>query len=649
MRPSSRTLGQLALVAVVALTLAAPFLPTLHATSALPAPRVVTPAHGGSAEVKPTAQMPAATSHPSATGSCPTPTGTPIWNSPSFFSDALVNFYVPGDPALNNSNFQTEPCPTNVIPTYLNGFWMYVTSNVALQNANVTIWGTSWSTPGNFQPDVPNFAPATPRVMPMYLEPPYYHTAAFYFNIYEFFWPGSQIYFNITLQTIQASPGTIRSTESTHNVPVPFSGGVNNATWGFYVADPWGAGNFAETDENFSQDIAVSTTPSVLTTPAFQPNPKQTLQITLTSINPSGGKVTPIPMAEGTFTLTGPGNGGVYYQYFGPTNHTTMQLVLPLGPYPGTRVQFNITAWLPWEQSTNGQVGAIDRIYSQIYSFNWSSQGGWWAPTQGVSGNLQLSITPNVNATGVGKTTTYLTDTPVNVTIHSPIENVTISSAAIQFRYSDANGFTTGAITMSAITKNTSSAILPGLAPGGTVVFSVTAKDVFGNPVSSGNYSYTETGPVNPTVLPVPAGYGLFFVEALDLSSGQLVSNVNYSISNSTWSEHGRGSLFGFAAPVPIGGVGYLPVSWGGFTVTLTAFGNTETYTFTVASATPFTVVFYFASQPITPNTSVSLGTSLTLPAVAGLVGAAVVSLPVVGWFRERRRKAEAEQRRVTL
>lgn len=603
--------------------------------AASPATPVTDPASGTSAAATPAA------------GLCPTPTGTPNWNSPSFFSDAVVSFYVPGDSSINGSQFQTLPCP-NVVPTYTNGFWMYATTNVPIAAANVTIWGSGWSTPGDQSPDIPNFSPSTPRVMPMYLEPPYFHTAEFYFNVYAFFWPGSQVYFNITLQTTAASPGTIRSTES-KSVPISFPGGKNNATWGFYVADPWGGGNFASADENFSQDIQVTTTPSVLTTPAYDPNPRQPLQITLTAVNPSGGPVVPIPMAEGQFTLSGPTQSGIYDAYFGPFNHTTMQLTLPLGPYPGTKVQFNITAWLPWETSSNGQAGAIDRIYSPIYTFNWSTQGGWWEPTQGIAGNLQVTSVPDVTS-GVGtKGPVFQTDTPVNLTLHSPIENVTIGSAAVNFRYSDSNGYSTGVINMAFANRNTTYAVLPGLPPGGTVVFSLHAKDVFGNPISSGNYTYSESGPVNDSYLHVPAGYGLFFAEALDLTTGQLVPNINYTISNASWHETGRGTIMGFAAPVPIGGVGYLPVAWGGFTVVLTAFGNVQTFTFTVASGTPFTIVYYFASQPVTPSTSIDQGASLAIPAMVGIVGAAAVTYPVFSWFGERRRKAEAEQRRITL
>ncbi|HZY92178.1 MAG TPA: hypothetical protein VFG07_05330, partial [Thermoplasmata archaeon] len=107
--------------------------------------------------------------------------------------------------------------------------------------------------------------------------------------------------------------------------------------------------------------------------------------------------------------------------------------------------------------------------------------------------------------------------------------------------------------------------------------------------------------------------------------------------------------VFGFVAPVPLGGVGYLPVAFGSYTVTLSAFGAKQTYTFTVSGSSPFTVAFYFASQPIPATTTVNLPSTVALPAIVGLVGATVTAFPVVRWFRERRKKAEAEQRRITL
>ena len=576
----------------------------------------------------------AAAATPSA-GSCPTPGGSPNWAYSAFFDDAVVNFWVPGSPGLDGSNFQTVPC-NNVIPTYSNGFWMNVTTNVPIQSAIVKVWGTSWPTPGNPTPDIPGFTAANVVSESMYVEPPTFQRASFYFNVYRYFWPGSQVYFNITLSSTNASPSTIYSaaTSGNHWLPIPWSGGVNNATWEFYVASP-----FAETPTpglaNFSQDIAVSTSPSVLSTPAFEPNRDQTLQIMLNSINYSG-VLNPIPRAQGTFTLSG-NETGVYYQNFGPNNHSSMILDTPLGPYPGTEVQFNITAWLPWEG------GAIDRVYSPVYTFNWSSQGGWWDATGGLLTNLVLNSTPDV--TSSSSATALPTGTAVNLTIHEPTQNVTISSASIHFRYADGDGVHYGDLPMTAINKNTSYTIIPGLPPGAGLLFSVEAKDIFGNPIASGNYSYTEAGSTGTTL---PSGYGLFYFEAVDLSTGALVPNLNYTLSNDTWSEQKVGTSLGFAVPTPVGGNGELPVAYGSYVVTVRAFGQVQTWSGVVSSADPPRVTFYLTSAPVGAQYAAPLP-ALTVAAAIGLIGASIAAIPVVMWFKERRRKAEAEQRRISL
>lgn len=644
--------------AVVLVALLASSLGASPVTGAAAAPRIVVGAPVATAPAAPTAPSAAplaaaaaplpssAPVTPQTNCQKPTPTGIPNWGSSIFFSDALVTFYVPGSPGLDGSNFQMAPC-NNVIPTYTNGFWMNITTNVPLAFANVTIWGSSWPTVGNVAPDIPNFGPEPPvREMPMNLVGPYYHTATFYFNVYRFFWPGSQVYFNVTLGSLGATPPIIRSS-TTSSVPENFPGGTNNATWEFYVADPWGAGTLQQNDADFGQVIQVTTTPSALTTPAYEPNVNQTLDVTLTAVNPTGGPVRPIPMAQANFTLSGGRVGEATFSVaFGPQNHTVQHLTVPIGPYPGSHVNFTITAWLPWSLSTNGQVGAIDRIYSPTYQFNWSTAGGWWYPTYGLLGNTQLTSIPDVTTSGT-VVTTLATGTAVNLTLHSPIENVTISSARVIYQYSDANGVATGTLTMGQINSNTTYLVLPGLPPGGRLVFSLSAKDVFGDTLSTGNYTYTETGP--PTAPTLVAGYGLFFAEGVDLATGQLIPLVNFTIANSTWSESGHGRAFGFLQPIPLGGIGYLPVAYGTYTVTLSAFGATQSYSFKVSNPSPFTVVFYFASKPIQTPTTVNSPSTITIPAIVGLVAAAVTAVPVLKWFRERRRKAEAEQRRISL
>lgn len=607
-------------------------------------PRIVAPAHGpGAVHMSPvTVAAPAprlthapvqrtAASHPNA--GCTIPITSPQWNSADLFHDVSVTFGVPGDPAINGSNYRVAPC-LNVLPTYTNGFWMYLSTNVHITAATVTIWGYTWPTPGNPSPAITGFDPAHPIALPVHLDPPLYRTGSFFFNDYRYFWPGSQVFFNLTMQSVNATPQTIYSS-ATYTYPVYYNGGVDNASFLFDVASPWGPAGYG----NFTNNIQVTTTPEVLTQPAFDPNPYQALQVTISGYNASGGPVPVIPFAQLQLTLTGGQTGtGVFNASFAPANHTTMTLTTPIGPYPGTNVKFTISAWLPWEK------GVVDRIFSPVYQFNWTTNGGWWYPQQGLESNLQFSTNPNVF--DPGQKTSLPTGTPVNVTIHEPIQNVTIKSAELHFTYFDTSGTTTGAIPLVAANANTSYVTIPGLPAGASVTFSVIAKDIYGNPVASGNTTYTESGPVvTPALSP---GYGLFFVEAVDLTTGHLVPSFNYTLNNGTWSETRIASPLGFAGPLPVGGPGYLAVAFGTYLVTVHAFGQTQTATFHLSSATPFTIVFYVASGAV-PTTESVPQTTVTIVAGAGVVAAAVAFFPLSRWFRERRAKAEAEQRRVTL
>ncbi len=632
-----KLLPVLGLVTVVALLTLVAVLPVgLAGPAAAPsAPRVVrvAPAESPSAlaPVSATAATAAPSSAPASPVGCPsTPGGTPNWNgNPNFFADAVVNVAVPGQPGLSGQNFAIAPC-SNTIPTYENGFWVNVTTNVPITQGFVYVWGTAWPTPTNRAPDLPGFSPTPPvQQLAMYINPPTRHTASFYFNVYRYFWPGSQVYFNISLQSTNASPSTIYSTNSAHIQPYQWGGGVDNWTWSFGVASP-----FSST--NFSQDIGVATTPSIFGSPSYPPNDHQQFQITLTALNASGGPALPIPQAIATIRLSGRSTG-TFSDAFGPVNHTVQTLLYPIGPYPATSVSFNITAWFPWEG------GSVDRIYSLDYAFNWSDQGGWTDPSGGLTSNLWVNMTPSLS--GLGPSPVLAAGVAVNVSIHSPTPNVTIGSAAINYRYTDANGETDGVLPMAAAGPSTAYAVLPGLPPGGAVTFSIIAKDIHGNLVASGNYSYREAAPLGVSLAP---GYGLFFFEVIDVGANQLVPNVNFTIANDTWSEKGVGYPLGFAGPRPITGAGYLPVAFGVYSVTVTAFGQSQTWSGTVSDQNPFVVLFYLTSRPVGATYAAPI-VGLSLPAGLGILGAAIAMVPVRNWFKERRAKAEAEQRRITL
>ena len=558
-------------------------------------------------------------SHPAAGG----------WNS-NFFHDIAVTF---GGPSLS-SQLQPVPYP-NYLPMSTLGFWMNISSLEPMLFANVSIWGVSWPGANGVALPINGYSPVSPYLAPMYIN----HTrdpnvASYYFDLYRFFWPGSTVYFNLTVVGKNTTPSEVKSTTNV-SVPIPYTGGYTNyATWTFTVDTPWAS-------ENFTNDIAVATTPNILGPDPTAPNADQTFQVTISSIALTGAP-TPIPDAVLQYTLTQNGTATSYSDPFGPVNHTVMSLLQPLGPYPGANLKFNVTAWLPW------QGGQLDKIASPVFNFTWSSHGGWWFPSQSLLANLGISASPDVLIGGstVSNPTVVATDEPVNVTIHEPIENVTIASAAVDFMFSDGGLNRSGALPMTAINLNTSYADLAGLPSGAMVTFYVVAKDINGNPISSGNFSYVEVGPTAP---PLPAGLGLLFLEVANLNGGGLVADFGYTIANATWSTTGSSNELGFASPeLPGTGLSYR-LGFGTYAVSVRAFGVVHEALITLSPSSPTpTVVFYAESSALPITTTSAVGVE-SLAAGIGLAAAAIATIPLMRWLDERREHHEREQRRVTL
>jgi hypothetical protein len=560
----------------------------------------------------------------------PTPAGpsrsapTPDWASSNFFNDVRVTFTLPYQGGLD---FPTVPSVTTV-PMSSPGIWMNISTvgNVPIVYANVTIWGRMWPVHNYSQP-ISGFLPNSPTLRPMHINTSRNWTATFFFDNYRYFWPGDRVYFNLSVTALYSTPATVYSAQGATAFPDNCGPGslnaCNYATWIYYVQGPW-------VSPDFASSVKISTTPDVLSRPAFDPNPFQPLQIQLTAIAPPGQTVGTIPIAQLSYYVAGHGgtvNSGNYSERFYPLNHTTVSLPFAIGPFPNSTVSFNITLWLPW-----GGNGAIDRLYSPIYTFNWSANGGWWYPNQGLLANLEFTTFPQVLPPSSG---TVGAGTPVNLTIHETKQNVTISSAQVSFIFHDGLGTHEGVVPMHAFDANTSFALVPGLPPGASITFYLIAKDVFGNPVFSQNYTYSATPAPNPLY---PAGHSLFFFEALDVAGTGLVAGLPFTLSNASWSESGAGTSLGFGAPSVPRGAGYLLLGTGLYQLTITAFGRNYSTTVSVVGPNPTTDVFYVASSAIPESTTSSLPV-VPAGAIAGLAGGAIAVVIILPWYVERRRR----------
>jgi hypothetical protein len=454
-------------------------------------------------------------------------------------------------------------------------------------------------------------------------------SVSYFLNLYRYFTPGTQVFFNATVVSSSslASPSVIYSAQGPYSLPLQYGSVFDNATWQFEVASPWPSTNFV-------QDIQVSTNPPVLTQPAYPPNPFQSLQVYLHSLAMGNGSSSqPIPEAILYVRLNGQtsGNGSVL---FGPVNHTSMSLTTPLGPYPGTMVQFNITAYLPWRG------GAVDMIYSPDYIFNWSKGGNWTHPEQGFSGNLDLQISPSVNLSG--SVTEFATNSPVNISLHEPTPNVTISSAQMVYRYSDTIGSLTGEVPFSSENGNTTFLQIPGLPPGGRLTFFLVAKDIYLDPIASGNYSYEEVGSPHFT------GSSLVYIEGVDVSTGNLVPLLPYSIQNSTWSYNGTLTSYGFGIPTLSNRSTPFPLSAGTYTVSLQFGSHHLSAPIHVGPRTVNRVVFYLSTGDV-PALTNSPSTSVRLAAIGGLATVTCLAFPLLRQYRERRSLTEKDKQRITL
>jgi len=558
---------------------------------------------------------------------CPTPQNAPDWNSASFFNDVLVSFAVPGEENLSGGNFQTVPC-SNLLPTYLNGFWMNVTTNVPILAGFVTIWGTAWPTPSNTYPPLPGFSyQGTAVSLPIYVNPSAPDSGAFYFNIYKYFVPGSSVWFNVTLQSEYASPSTITST-SEYSEPAPFPTNPDNASWEFQVQSPWWS-------TNFSNDIRIVTTPSVTSPPFYPPNPVQSIGIMLESTGPNGVVGPGIPEALLDFNLTG-NYTGTYSISFSPINHTFENLSTPLGPYPNTHVTFNITAWMVWRG------GELDPIYSPTYNFSWGSAGAWPNRAEGLAQNAQITASPNIFAPSSGP---LPSGQPVNVTLREPMPNVTISQAAVSFQYSYSGGVARGNVPMQFASPNTTYYVFPGLPSGASLEFSLLAKDVYGDALTSGNTTYYVVGPPSPAP---PNGTGLVFVQAEDLSTLTLATGFNFTLANRTWSQSAIATPIGVGSLASPSGIGYLFLYPGSYTLTVLVGGHQISVPLTLDAGGVVSVVIPYATGAF-DATSATYLPILSVGIVAGLVAATVITIPLFRMYRVRRAQVEAEQRRITL
>src|SRR5208282_1877073 len=112
-----------------------------------------------------------------------------------------------------------------------------------------------------------------------------------------------------------------------------------------------------------------------------------------------------------------------------------------------------------------------------------------------------------------------------------------------------------------------------------------------------------------------------------------LLAKFPYTLSNASWSESGTANALGFAVPLlPGSGVPY-QLSFGTYSLSIRAFGETQVATVTLSPSSPTPVVVFYGESSAVPIVSTgSLNVDSIIEAM-GLIGAAMATLPLLVWF----------------
>lgn len=189
-------------------------------------------------------------------------------------------------------------------------------------------------------------------------------------------------------------------------------------------------------------------------------------------------------------------------------------------------------------------------------------------------------------------------------------------------------------------------------APGVNVTFHVAVTDELGCTINSPTYHFrTVKGPP-----PVVNGRTYFYVVVYDQSKNQYQANVPVNISNNTWWDLTYTNVFGFAYPNASNSPSPLFLAYGWYNITVTYSGHTQNVAYDMTPDSNKTLTFiFFSGSTVSPVYSASTqGFTSAFPyfplaLFLGMVAAGAILVPLFLVWAEQRRKAAAEEKRITL
>jgi hypothetical protein len=243
----------------------------------------------------------------------------------------------------------------------------------------------------------------------------------------------------------------------------------------------------------------------------------------------------------------------------------------------------------------------------------------------------------------------------VNVTLSSQNATTAIAYAYVFFNETYNGQVLNGLVLMNEVnstvfytgdgTQPEDPADLGPFPPGTNITFFVLAYDELGCPIRSLSYSF------HTVVAPLPPKNGrtFFYVAVYDSGTGDYIPNVPVNISNNTWWDLTQTNIFGVAWPNASYSTTPLYLTYGYYNVTVTYDGFTQSVEYDLTPTSNKTLTFDFNSiHPIVVvYAAATAGFSPQL--ILGTVVAGATAVPIALVWSEQRRKAAAEEKRITL
>jgi len=376
-------------------------------------------------------------------------------------------------------------------------------------------------------------------------------------------------------------------------------------------------------------------------------------------------------------------------------NGTLMQTwAAPFIPAGGSYPTMNCTANIPKEffLSAYGEVvwniSAYDQSDNSITSQDYTDVTGTTGifPSSNFSLDLNLTTTPVIigqegfnGSMANGLLPGESTEQQINVTITTINASTSVQAAQLRILvvFSSNSGFTEPSVdSMTRITQTHYYILIPALPAGANVTFSVKAWDYNDSTVTSHNYRYFV-----PTIQlsPNPA-LGFFYVKVLDSATGQYVTGANVTIVGEGGAiDIVTKTMAGLAYPnasgkqftpqfLPANNTYAVIVQWDGFQAADRPTGTDSlrisfflyhnmTGTQTILSGPNYFVqqqgdIFLFDLNVPTPPPTFSNSlppNDQYLTEGIGLAIASAIVVPVYFMWRDMRKRAEEEEKRITL